>query len=857
VSRARNWVRRAALSALAGGGLTGAGIGAGLPGGALAAEAPSDVPSPAPPPTSTTPAPVPAPAEATTTTTTATATPPPAGSSTAPELAPSGTGKAGKEQVGQQQAGKEKGSEPSSAGPSVVVRHKQRPTTEPSQPPAPAPAPQPATPAAPTPQTAPSADIAPAPQLAAGQVAPPVLGASLVSMQALGFYRIPLFLLPIYQAAAAQYGVPWQILAAINEVETDYGTDLAVSSAGAVGWMQFMPETWLQYGVDAVNAGYADPYNPVDAIFAAARYLKAAGAATDLHAAILAYNHSEAYVESVMLRARLIASYPSSVIATLTGLTQGSLPAAGARMVASGSSRGSSSSATAGAAPLAASPTAVSAAAGTGAGQAQVPGSVPAPAPIVSAVNAQRLADAPAASSQLTRLVSARDAPVVAVKDGRVVALGHSHKLGSYLVLRDTYGDVFTYAGLGDIAPTYRVAKPPQISVPRGALRGGEAESQATPAQAATEGQRSPLTLRVASRHAAKHPAAARRLRPAPAPSAPAAPAAPSYEGQGKVRVYAHPGNPDAVAAARAQAATTDTPPAGWARLQSGSLVAQGTVLGRVRPQGASSRYGSLRFAIRPPGDQGAIDPAPILENWRQLDAALHPQGAKAGAVLAGASADGAFLLGAGELERAVLSDPQIHMRACDRQQVAAGKADSRLLALLVFLSRSGLKPTIGELRCSGALGAGVAPRAGGALKITAFNGVSVADHQGAGTIVDVAIRTLLTAKHRFAPARIVSLMKYPGVAATVAEPDHGDYVEVVLAARHAGQARRSAGQQTSAGGRPVASVAARKPGFQLGSGQWQQLIAHIQALPRPKVSRKPSPAAIRDPKATTPGNGH
>ena len=62
-----------------------------------------------------------------------------------------------------------------------------------------------------------------------------------------------------------QYGVPWQILAAINEIETDYGTDLSVSSAGAVGWMQFMPGTWLQYGVDALNAGYADPYNPVDA----------------------------------------------------------------------------------------------------------------------------------------------------------------------------------------------------------------------------------------------------------------------------------------------------------------------------------------------------------------------------------------------------------------------------------------------------------------------------------------------------------------------------------------------------------------------------------------------------------------
>ena len=163
------------------------------------------------------------------------------------------------------------------------------------------------------------------PQLVAGQAAAlaAMLGGSAASAQALDFYRVPLFLLPIYRAAAIQYDVPWPILAAINEIETDYGTDLSVSSAGAEGWMQFEPATWLQYGVDALNAGYADPYNPVDAIFAAARYLHAAGAAHNLNAAILAYNHSEAYVSSVLLRAKLIAAYPGQVIATLTGLVDG------------------------------------------------------------------------------------------------------------------------------------------------------------------------------------------------------------------------------------------------------------------------------------------------------------------------------------------------------------------------------------------------------------------------------------------------------------------------------------------------------------------------------------------------------
>jgi Transglycosylase SLT domain len=138
-------------------------------------------------------------------------------------------------------------------------------------------------------------------------------------------FRVPPFLLPIYQSAAARYGVPWEVLAAINEVETDYGQDLSVSSAGAEGWMQFLPQTWYEYGVDATGSGMRDPYNPADAIFAAARYLRAANAAASLTGAIFAYNHSSIYVESVMLRARLLAGIPPSLLAALTALGDGRL----------------------------------------------------------------------------------------------------------------------------------------------------------------------------------------------------------------------------------------------------------------------------------------------------------------------------------------------------------------------------------------------------------------------------------------------------------------------------------------------------------------------------------------------------
>ena len=84
----------------------------------------------------------------------------------------------------------------------------------------------------------------------------------------------PSFLIAIYKQAESRYHVPWQILAAINSIETNYGRDLSVSSAGAEGWMQFMPETWAHWGVDANHDGKKDPYDPQDAIFAAARYLQ-------------------------------------------------------------------------------------------------------------------------------------------------------------------------------------------------------------------------------------------------------------------------------------------------------------------------------------------------------------------------------------------------------------------------------------------------------------------------------------------------------------------------------------------------------------------------------------------------------
>ena len=112
-------------------------------------------------------------------------------------------------------------------------------------------------------------------------------------------------LLALWQRDGALYGVPWQVLAAINKVESNFGRNMGPSSAGAIGWMQFMPSTWERWGVDANGDGVADPWSPDDAIAAAARYLAASGGATDISRAVFSYNHAQWYVDEVLQLAQL------------------------------------------------------------------------------------------------------------------------------------------------------------------------------------------------------------------------------------------------------------------------------------------------------------------------------------------------------------------------------------------------------------------------------------------------------------------------------------------------------------------------------------------------------------------------
>lgn len=96
-----------------------------------------------------------------------------------------------------------------------------------------------------------------------------------------------------YEEAERRFGIHWTVLASINFVESAFGRVRSASEAGARGPMQFLPSTWEAYGAGG------DIEDPRDAILAAGRYLKAAGAPRDLDRALYAYNHSTAYVRAV------------------------------------------------------------------------------------------------------------------------------------------------------------------------------------------------------------------------------------------------------------------------------------------------------------------------------------------------------------------------------------------------------------------------------------------------------------------------------------------------------------------------------------------------------------------------------
>jgi len=113
-------------------------------------------------------------------------------------------------------------------------------------------------------------------------------------------------LLSYYHQAESESGVGWNYLAAINLIETRFGSIDGASTAGAQGPMQFLPATFATYGQGG------DIHSPRDSIMAAGRYLAANGFANDRDHAIYRYNHANEYVRAVNQYAALIASDPAA-----------------------------------------------------------------------------------------------------------------------------------------------------------------------------------------------------------------------------------------------------------------------------------------------------------------------------------------------------------------------------------------------------------------------------------------------------------------------------------------------------------------------------------------------------------------
>ncbi|WP_328362679.1 transglycosylase SLT domain-containing protein [Mycobacterium sp. NBC_00419] len=114
-------------------------------------------------------------------------------------------------------------------------------------------------------------------------------------------------LLGYYRDAEAATGVSWNVLAAINFIETRFGSIDGVSTAGAQGPMQFLPSTYAGYSEGG------DIHSPRDSIMAAGRYLAANGFASDPNHAIFRYNHADQYVAAVNQYAAAMAADPAAL----------------------------------------------------------------------------------------------------------------------------------------------------------------------------------------------------------------------------------------------------------------------------------------------------------------------------------------------------------------------------------------------------------------------------------------------------------------------------------------------------------------------------------------------------------------
>jgi hypothetical protein len=658
------------------------------------------------------------------------------------------------------------------------------------------------------------------PTLSVGSFGPAPLG---VPNFIIDRFEIPPFLLPIYQACGTQYGIPWQVLASINRIETAFGTNLNVSSAGAVGWMQFLPSTWEMYGVDANDDGRKDPYNPVDAICAAARYLKAAGGDKDLRQGIFAYNHADWYVDEVILYAQQYGKLPDDLIGSLTGLTEGAhFPvAATARYADDISEREAADRASTNR--------------------------------LRSGNAADVISDSP--SRRSIDIFSKDGAPVVAVNDGVIKRLGHNDELGNFIVLEDAYGNRYTYAQLGAIVDSHPVPKEHALSAKDFRIVKPNGDPQ--PGEPASAGDN---TLKSASGVSSESDTPAQKASSAATPASSGNESQPIATDELRSRLSdlndgsgdVTGGGIDALLGQKVPGYETfkgtlagafqfDEKTMELEPLKVGSKVTGGTVLGRIG-QTDPAVAPHVNFGIQPAG-RGApkIDPKPILDGWKLLEStAIYRAAGKDPFGDANVTIGQVLLMNKTTLMQRVLADPRLSIYACGRQDIESGQIDRRPLAVMEYLAERGYRLTITSLKCGHDFlttsGNVSAHSSGNAVDIAQVNGIPILGNQGPGTITEAVIKDLLKLQGTMRPAQIISLMDLG--PPTFILPDHDDHIHV--------------GYTPLYGQGEVASQLARI----LKPDQWERLIGRLGEIQNPTVPTKPSKFAIPAGGADAPAPG-
>ena len=676
-------------------------------------------------------------------------------------------------------------------------------------------------------------------------------------------FEIPPFLLPIYQACGSEYGIPWEVLASINRAETTFGTNVGDSSAGAMGWMMFMPASWAEWGVDANGDKIKDPYNPVDAICAAGNYLEYFGYAEDPYEAIFAYNHADWYVQLILEYAQIYSAIPPEMISALTGLTEG------ARF------------------PIAA--------------ESSYEGEISTEAARKEGTASQDVSSS--ADRTAIAIQSEGGAPVIAVNDGEITDI--DSETGT-VVLEDVYGNRYSYAGLGSIASVHPVPQhedsgdtqpsvedaPPaanddaDASLEMGTAKASEkpapqtaqADSQVQPEALDSEQEISEVLVDPdAAAQAAANQAAGvtddtsdepmnvaedRRAEQEQLSAQSDAARETMNTEDMRGRTYASPLRPSNQNRATIQGQSTRTSPTAVAMsggvegkpgdyliydgskagvyrfkegtailkpLRKGSKVIAGTVLGRLTEQTSSS----LTFSIQPGGeDTPQIDPKPFLDGWRLLAETniYNAQGKNRFADRLGVG--GVLLLSKSALQRRVLADENISLPECDRQYIAGGAIDRRVLAALAFASEKGYELLITSMYCGREVSITTSGNISNhsnasAADIAAINGeVVTAASQGPGSLTDQLAREFLSLQGIMAPDEVITLLAYPQPAG-FAMGDHDDHLHIGY----------SASGDADVPGGSVQST--------LGAEQWTKLTERLGQITNPEVPTAPSDDAL------------